>query len=253
MEHFWLIEVSKIVVLYLVGYLLGHLVQTRGVKVNYTRKVIHFLFFFTPLYLETIFPFSRSTFTFVCSGLVYIIFLFLLCRPFRSRSSFLTTVFASIDRPEDRPYTITWIWTQLVVTYIVLALMLKWLGVYGKEVLILITVLVNAIGDGLAEPVGVRFGKHKYRTRALFTDRTYTRSLEGSMCVFITGIAAVLLLSEHLTPMQVNIGLLIIPVAMTVAMTVAEAFSPHTWDGPFLYLAGGVSTVLVLELSGLIG
>lgn len=34
--------------------------------------------------------------------------------------------------------------------------------------------------------------------------------------------------------------------------TLAEAFSPHTWDGPFLYLAGGVSTVLVLELSSLV-
>jgi len=248
MANFWLIEVSKIVVLYSVGYLLGLWVQNKGVKVNYTRKVIHFFFFFTPLYLETVFPFEASTFTFICSGLVYIVFLFLLCKPIRSKSLFLSTVFASIDRPEDRPFTITWIWTQLVATYIVLAFMLQWLGVYDKQILILITVLVNAIGDGLAEPVGVRFGRHKYRTRALFTERTYTRSLEGSMCVFLTGIVSVLLLSDHLTPVQVNIGLLIIPITMTIA----EAFSPHTWDGPFLYLAGGVSTVLVLELSGLI-
>jgi len=217
------------------------------VKVNYTRKIIHFLFFFTPLYLETILPFEASTFTFACSGLTYIVFLFLLCKPIRSKSRFISTVFASIDRPEDRPYTITWIWTQLVATYIVLAIMLRWLGVYDKQILILITVLVNAVGDGLAEPVGVRFGKHKYRTRALFVDRTYTRSLEGSMCVFLSGIVAVLLFSEHLTPVQVNIALLIIPIAMTLA----EAFSPHTWDGPFLYLAGGVSTVMVLEISGL--
>lgn len=28
-------------------------------------------------------------------------------------------------------------------------------------------------------------------------------------------------------------------------MTFAEALSPHTWDGPFLYLVGGVSVIAV--------
>jgi len=43
-------------------------------------------------------------------------------------------------------------------------------------------------------------------------------------------------------------NLLIIPIAMTLA----EAFSPHTWDGPFLSLVGGSSTVGVLEISQLV-
>jgi len=34
-----------------------------------------------------------------------------------------------------------------------------------------------------------------------------------------------------------------------IAMTLAEAFSPHTWDSPFLYLVGGTTTILVIEIA----
>ncbi len=65
------------------------------------------------------------------------------------------------------------------------------------------------------------------------------------MCVFLSGILAVILLQEQLTFNQLVLALLIIPIVMTLA----EAFSPHTWDGPFLYLAGGLLTVAVIEVS----
>ena len=80
-----------------------------------------------------------------------------------------------------------------------------------------------------------------------FTGRVYTRSLEGSACVAASGVLAILLLRGQLEGSQVALALAIIPAAMTLA----EAFSPHTWDGPFLYLAGGASTVATLELSRL--
>lgn len=126
--------------------------------------------------------------------------------------------------------------------------MVTLLASFEKTVLIYITVLVAGIGDGLAEPVGVRFGKRKYNFKALFTDRKYTRSIEGSLCVFVSGFLAVVLLSEHLTQLQFMLALVLIPIAMTLA----EAFSPHTWDGPFLYLTGGLTTGLILWFSQLI-
>ena len=93
-----------------------------------------------------------------------------------------------------------------------------------------------------------RFGKRKYRVRALFTDRNYTRNLEGSACVFFNAILAILILQPQLTETQLFLALGIVPIAMMMA----EAFSPHTWDGPFLYLAGGMSLIGVMELSGMI-
>jgi phytol kinase len=179
------------------------------------------------------------------SWLVFFACTLTLSKPFRSRSGFLATAFASIDRPEDRPLTMLWLTSQILVTYAVLVVMIFWLRQYEKAALVYIMVLVMGVGDGLAEPVGTRFGRHKYRTRALFTERTYTRSLEGSACVLLSGVLAVLLVQGHFTRPQFWLALLVIPPVMTVA----EALSPHTWDGPFLYLAGGLSIVAVLELS----
>lgn len=220
----------------------------RGVRVNYTRKIFHFTLFFFPLYLASIIPFEASIKTTLISGAVLLICLSTLCEPVRARSNFLRVVYSSIDRPEDRPYTLIWASTQLFATYIVLVAMVALLATYDKTVLIFITVLVAGIGDGLAEPVGVRFGKREYRVHALFTDKKYVRTIEGSACVFISGLLAVMLLSEQLSHTQLVLAFLLIPITMTLA----EALSPHTWDGPFLYLSGGLITIFVLEFSSFI-
>lgn len=234
--------------MFISAYVLGLWVLRRGIRVNYTRKFQHFAVFFVPMALAPVLPFDASLFTVVTSGVVFIASLVLFTEPFRSRSTILATAFASFDRPEDRPYTLLWLSTQILATYAVLVPMIVWLGHYEKPLLIYITVLVAGIGDGLAEPVGVRFGRHTYRTRALFTDRTYTRSLEGSACVLASGFLAVFVLRAQLDATQFVLALAIIPLAMTLA----EAWSPHTWDGPFLYLVGGGSTVATLELSRLV-
>jgi phytol kinase len=242
---YWLNELIRTAVFFLAAWLLGLWVLRSGIRVNYTRKIQHFMVFFFPMVLASYIPFKPSLLTVVGSGLVFLASLVPFSTPFRSRSTFLATAFASFDRPEDRPFTLLWLSTQLLVTYVVLVLVIVWLERYDKGILIYITVLVAGIGDGLAEPVGVRFGRHTYRTQALFTERVYTRSLEGSACVLASGFLAVWLLRGHLDGTQLILALAIIPLAMTLA----EAWSPHTWDGPALYLVGGAATVAALELA----
>jgi len=41
--------------------------------------------------------------------------------------------------------------------------------------------------------------------------------------------------------------------AIRTGVMILSAWSPYTWDGPFLYLVGGSSTVLVLELAAMNG
>jgi dolichol kinase len=215
MSNFWLNEGIKAMVLTSAAYLLGMWVITRGVRVNYTRKILHFLLFFVPLYLAPVIPYQSSTFTIVAGGCIVVLCILALAESFRRRSVFLRTAFAGIDRPEDRPFTLAWLTTQVLATYVVLIAVVAWLQTYEKLALIYITVLVAAIGDGLAEPVGVRFGRHTYRVKALFTGRTYTRSLEGSACVWSSGGLAVLLLRDHLSLPQLVLGLLLIPAITT--------------------------------------
>jgi phytol kinase len=245
MTNFWLNEAVKVLLWYSSAYLLGLLAVRRGVAVNYTRKIFLITMFLFPQALASLVPFKASLGTSAVSWLVFLGCTLTLCEPLRSRSGFLATAFAAIDRPEDRPFTLTWLTTQILVTYAVFVVMLLWLGRYEKTALAYIMVLVMGVGDALAEPVGYRFGRHKYRTRALFTERTYTRSLEGSACVLLSAVLAILLVGEHLTGPQFWLALFVIPPVVTVA----EALSPHTWDGPFLYLTGGGATVAVLELA----
>ena len=119
----------------------------------------------------------------------------------------------------------------------------------GAPAIIFIPVAVNNIGDGLAEPVGVRFGKHKYSTTALyhkgkFFKRKFTRSYEGSSCVFITTAIVVAFYYNTFTSTQFWITISFLPFLMTLA----EAKAPHTNDGPFLALVGCSFLSLVLLL-----
>jgi len=245
MTNFWILESIKFVVLLSLAYGLGRAVQDAGVKVNYTRKVIHFVIFFLPVYLGSHLPYDADFATILTSGTLFLLTIALMVKPVRSRSSLFNTAFASIDRPEDRPHTLLWVSTQVMATFPVLCIMLYLLDQYERTALIYITVLVAGIGDGLAEPVGVRFGRHKYATRALFSDRKYTRSYEGSACVFLSGVFACLILKGEMSGVELALALGVIPIAMTLA----EAFSPHTWDSPFLYLVGGTTTILVIEIA----
>jgi phytol kinase len=83
----------------------------------------------------------------------------------------------------------------------------------------------------------------KYRARALFSDKLYVRSIEGSLCVFIFGILSVVALKDSFTYMQFWAAIMLIPLGTTLA----EAYSPHTWDTPFIYGVAGFSIFCILN------
>ena len=171
--------------------------------------------------------------------LFFVIFL----RPIRERVCIFNTAFCGIDRPEDRPFTLIWITTQTAANYIVAIPVAIYLGMIYKPELIFIIILINGIGDGLAEPIGIRFGKHKYQSYALFTKRKYVRSIEGSACVFIVSFFVVILFSAPFSTIQFIVALIAFPIIMTLA----EAKAPHTWDNPFLFAIGGILLFLIFQ------
>jgi dolichol kinase len=111
--------------------------------------------------------------------------------------------------------------------------------------LLAIPLFVTAFGDGLAEPVGVKFGKNKYEVTGLFTDRVYTKSYEGSAMVTISTIV-VFVFFRYLFSWNRFILLFNF---MPFLMTLTEALAPHTWDNPFLYLMGSSMIYLVMMFS----
>jgi dolichol kinase len=238
---FWASQLAEVVILGSVAYGAGILATRYGVLVNYTRKIGHFAAFLVPVFVTDLFAFRATPATTLASGAVLLGLLGLLSKPGRSRSRILMTIFRSFDRPEDRPYTLLWLTTQLVAGYTVIITF----GVVFSRMdmlrLIYIPILVSGIGDGLAEPVGVRFGRRKYQVPAIFSSRTYERTLEGSACVFVTSVAVILLFQSAFTTTQLWTALATVPLLLTLA----EARAPHTWDQPFLLAAGYISLLAI--------
>lgn len=228
---------------FFVHYVCGLLVIHQNIKVNYTRKINHFAFFFLPTVLSLVIEYSYSAATFFMDMVCAFIFLAFFIAPLRNRVSVLGVMFCSFDRPEDRPLTLTWLYTQFIASYLVLIPLLAYFESHQMLPLIMIIIIANGIGDGLAEPVGIKFGKRKYTTYALFTKQKYVRSYIGSGCVWITTFIAILAFHPYFNSAQFVAALITVPALITLA----EAFSPHTWDSPLIYAVGGVSLIGILH------
>jgi phytol kinase len=230
-------------IIYAMQYVAGTLVVKANLRVNYSRKLIHFSSFFAPVIVTALSPIqvTYSTTNMLWGSLVALIAMVIYVQPIRTRSAIVMRMFRGMDRPEDRPHTLLWLYTQMLAGYVVLVPAVMYLQHQDLVMLSVIPIVINGFGDGLAEPVGVRWGKHTYKVRALFTDKLYTRSLEGSACVFFSGVLVLLGFMHEFTAPQFLVLLVVVPIATTLA----EAFSPHTWDTPFIFLTGFGPLILV--------
>jgi phytol kinase len=234
----------------IIMWLTGILVIYRNVKVNYTRKINHFALLVVPFLMNIITRRPPATSTSSSNSFVDVIvlmsgllFFVLLTKPIRSRIRFLDVAFRGIDRPEDRPYTLLWMTIQTAGNYLATIPISAYLTSIGKPQIIFILILINGIGDGLAEPVGIRFGKHKYVTNALFTKQTYTRSMEGSLCVFCVSIISLVIFQGMFSTGEFLSLMIFLPIVMTVT----EAKAPHTLDNPLMFLTGSGVIYFILR------
>lgn len=236
-------QTVQFILLHVIAFFEGLMVIKGGIKVNYTRKLNHFFVFFLPFVIKMYLPYDENLLTMVLMVVVSLSSLIIYIKPIRTKVNLFGTMYAAFDRPEDRPHTLKWLFTQYLATYIVAVPLYFYFHSIQMPRLLLILIFVNGIGDGLAEPVGVRWGKHKYKVRALFTKQTYTRSIEGSACVFITSVLVLIGFKDVFTTNQLIAALILFPISVTLA----EAYSPHTWDSPLIFLVGGIILIGILN------
>ena len=62
--------------------------------------------------------------------------------------------------------------------------------------------------------------------------------------MFVSGVLTVGMFREFYSDEQFAVALGAIPMALTLA----EAFSPHTWDTPFIIIVGGVILAIIEAL-----
>jgi len=254
--NFWLSNVAKVVVMMTVslfgGILARHYCQvdSKGYiitnkaskfKVNYTRKLQHFAAYMVPLVIKSSF---KGPLSLAWGDLMTMISFLVFIKPLREKFTFLMMQFNSLDRPEDRPNTLKWIIAGNIVPGLFILMFFKWLFADNGN-LTFIIVFITGIGDGMAEPVGIAWGRHKYKTRGCFSKRKYTRSWEGSACVFLSGmIFPALQWRDFANFNQVLVAMLILPPTMAYA----EAVAPHTMDTPVLMIASGIILYVILQV-----
>jgi len=108
--QFWLDFIIKTGVVFLIAYVCGLLAQKRKLKVNYTRKIIHFSVFFIPPLFDLIFAEIDSEFLEKHGSLLplsnvlsFSLFLALFSVRMRRLVPAFDICFYALDRPEDRP------------------------------------------------------------------------------------------------------------------------------------------------------
>jgi dolichol kinase len=221
----------------------GYIITKPGskFKVNYTRKLQHFGAYLVPMIVKggPTNPDPAWASLYLAWGQFFTLLAFLvLIKPLRERSTFLMVQFNSMDRPEDRPNTMKWlIGGNIIPGTLLITLFTHLYNPTGQQGLAMIFVFITGLGDGLAEPVGVTVGRHKYKTSACCSKDKFTRSWEGSACVFMSGmIFPCTFYTSFANEVQMWMAIAILPPVMAYA----EATAPHTMDTPVLMGLGGV-------------
>lgn len=139
------------------------------------------------------------------------------------------TMFAGYARESDAPYEAFHVWYSWFVSIVGLVVLDQ---CFRDMTITRTSALVLGLADGVAEPVGVRWGRHRYRVPSLTGSRPVFRSWEGSAAVFLATVL-VLVTARDAAPAAV--------VLLTAAVvTVVEAVSPHGLDNLTISLSVGV-------------
>lgn len=243
MENFLAANLTWYATTYVVMAFLGYAARRFSIKINYTRKIFASLFFITFIALRNYFPY-QFPYSSLASLLGLQCFFLTFLRPIRTRIPFIALCFYGIDRPEDRPHTLKCLMTEFAVAYVTILFCMAQYDLVADPNMIAISIFILAIGDGFAEPIGARFGKHTYRTRSLFSHREHVRSLEGSAWIFVSSVCVVWYFGHFFSPEELWYALLLVPMAAALA----EAYSPHSWDGPLVHFACTATAIGIIQL-----
>lgn len=212
-----LIALAAVIVL---GGLAGWLRMRHGVAAPYTRKLFHIAIFTLAAGVHAA---GGTPAVVVFGSVVAAAVVFAVMRG----DGF--AFYEALARPADAPHRSLFVVVPLVTTAVggVLAVLL-----FGRFAVI--GYLVAGWGDALGEPVGTRWGWHRYRVPS-FAGVKATRSMEGSAAVFVAGTLAAL--AGLGTLGHVATGALVVALATGAAAAVVEAVSTHGLDNLTVQLA----------------
>jgi len=213
----------------LAAHLAGWLRTARGVKTAYTRKIFHFVIFTTAGGLHLIGGLPTVA---LFGGIVSVVVLYSVWRG----DGF--AFFEALARPSDAPRRALFVLVPLATTAVGGLSANLFFGAAAP-----IGYLVAGWGDAIAEPVGARWGRHRYRVPSI-AGVPATRSLEGSAAVLCVGsLAAFVGLWLAGVPAPFSLA---VAAACGVAGAGVEAVSNHGLDNLTVQLAAAGTAYVLL-------
>ncbi len=208
----------------------GWLSVKKGVRVAYTRKIFHFIIFSLAGILQYLYGLQAV------SLLGAFVFLMVVLAVLAGDSVWF---YQALARPSDAPHQKKFIVLPLLATAIGGVLS----NIFFPQTAF-IGYFVGGWGDAVGEPVGTKWGVHKYTVPTLFGVKA-TRSIEGSAAVFLvsTIISAYFIL--QITPIQF-LPALGIALLCGLAAALVESISSHGLDNLTIQLtAAGLLNYLI--------
>ena len=215
------------------GFLAGALKRYANWKTGYTRKILHFLIFFTAVGLHIWGGMPAVNILGLGMGI------FVLLSVKAGDENFF---FEAMAREKDSPRRGYFI----VVPYLTTAAG----GLISNSLFAGCAVMGYALcgaADAIAEPVGVRFGKHKYKVPSLKKVQAAERSLEGSLSVFVVSLALSWLFFIYLYHLPAEKAVLS-SLILSTALVFVEAFSFHGADNLTIQVAASGLAYLFLKM-----
>jgi phytol kinase len=209
-----LITPVTIICILLFLFISGILKLKYQIKTNYTRKLFHILVFTNAGVFGYFYDHTAVMFYGGLTGLIII------CVIYQGEGKIL---YEGIAREQDKPHRSFYIGVPFICTALG--------GLFNSFLfgqLAIIGYLVAGWGDAIGEPIGVRFGKHKYNVPTLQNVKCQ-RSLEGSIAIAVMSAVAVAV-GLYLINIASYWTILMICVACGILTALVEAVSPHGID-----------------------
>lgn len=195
-------------------FLSGILKIRYEIKTNYTRKLFHILVFT----LAGVFGFFYNhTAVMFYGGITGLIVIFTIIKG----DGFV--LYEGIAREQDIPHRSFYIGIPFIST--------AFGGLFNSYLFgqfAIVGYFVAGWGDAVGEPIGIRFGKHKYNVPSLRNVRCQ-RSVEGSIAIAIMSSIAIFIALFFIGGIELFV---LIPLSIIIGSITAiiEALSPHGID-----------------------